>query len=132
MTKKTRPDKEFSVEDLSEALRGARVGVWDWDIPSNYLRWSDVTLNIYGMQAEEFHNSFESFAPRVHPEDRASLQRTIGEAVATRADDFVGNQRVTLPDGSVRWVEGRGRVISDEQGNPGLKALAFKPADQTG
>jgi PAS domain S-box-containing protein len=119
MTKqKTRPDQEFSVEDLTEALRGARVGVWDWDIPSNFLRWSDVTLNIYGMQPEEFHNSFESFAPRVHPEDRESLQRIIGEAIATRADDFVGNQRVTLPDGSIRWVEGRGRVISDEQGNP--------------
>jgi PAS domain S-box-containing protein len=118
MSTKPHPGQEFSVEDLAEALRSARVGVWDWDISNDYLRWSDVTLNIYGMQPEEFDNSFASFTPRVHPEDRESLQRIIGDAIATRADDFVGDQRVTMPDGSVRWVEGRGRVITDEQGNP--------------
>jgi two-component system, cell cycle sensor histidine kinase and response regulator CckA len=108
----------FSFEDLTEALRGARVGVWDWDMRSNYLRWSEETYALYGMQVDEFDNTFDSFAPRVHPEDRESLRRTIEHAIATRADDFVGSQRVILPDGRTRWVEGRGRVITDENGQP--------------
>jgi two-component system, cell cycle sensor histidine kinase and response regulator CckA len=118
MTTKTRPNQAFSAEDLTEALRGARVGVWDWDIPSNFLRWSDETLHIYGMRAEDFHNSFESFMPRVHPDDRVSLSRIVNDALAARSDDFVGNHRVLLPDGGVRWVEGRGRVINDADGKP--------------
>lgn len=118
MTIKTPPSPAFSAEDLATALGGARVGVWDWDIPSNYLRWSAETLAIYGMQPAEFHNSFESFMPRVHPEDQASLQKTIEAALAAGSDDFVGNHRVLMPDGSLRWVEGRGRVISDANGTP--------------
>jgi PAS domain S-box-containing protein len=118
MTTKTRPSPAFSADDLTEALRGARVGVWDWDIPGDYLRWSDETLKIYGMRAEDFHNSFESFMPRVHPDDRVSLGNTIAAALATGSDDFGGNHRVILPDGAVRWVEGRGRVINDADGKP--------------
>lgn len=118
MTTKTPPSPAFSAEDLATALSGARVGVWDWDIPSDHLRWSAETLAIYGMQPEEFHNSFESFMPRVHPEDRLSLQQTIEAALATGADDFVGHHRALMPDGSLRWIEGRGRVISDANGKP--------------
>ncbi len=92
--------------------------MWDWDITSNFLRWSPETYELYGMRVDEFDNTFESFAPRVHPEDRESLRRTIEQALATCADDFVGNQRVLLPDGSMRWVEGRGRVITDQDGKP--------------
>lgn len=58
MTTSTRPSQAFSVEDLTEALRSARIGVWDWDIPGNLLRWSDVSLKIYGMQPEDLDNSF--------------------------------------------------------------------------
>ncbi len=115
-TKKT--PSALSFEDLTEALRGARVGVWDWDMTSNYLRWSEETYNLYGMEVDEFDNTFESFAPRVHPEDRENLRRTLEHAIATRADDFVGSQRVIFPDGSLHWVEGRGRVITDDNGQP--------------
>lgn len=44
--------------------------------------------------------------------------RRSATTLATGSDDFAGNHRVVLPDGGVRWVEGRGRVISDEDGKP--------------
>jgi PAS domain S-box-containing protein len=99
-------------------MRSARVGVWDWDIVTNHLRWSDEMLRLYDMQASEFNNTFECFMPRVVPEDLADVQRTIEQALATRADDFEGVHRITLSDGKIRWIEGRGRVISDANGTP--------------
>ncbi len=115
---KMSPSELFSVADLLEALEGAKVGVWDWDMATNYLRWSDVTLRLYGMERHEFNNTFESFLPRVLPEDQLSFQRTIENAIATRSPGFDGTQRVRQPDGSLRWLEGRGRVITNADGQP--------------
>ena len=111
-------DEQFSSRDLIHAMRSARVGVWDWDIVTNHLRWSDEMLRLYAMEASEFNNTFECFMPRVLPEDLAEVQRSIEQAIATRADDFEGVHRIVLPDGKIRWIEGRGRVISDANGNP--------------
>ncbi|HSI03876.1 MAG TPA: ATP-binding protein, partial [Myxococcota bacterium] len=54
---------------------------------------------------------------RVHPDDAPLL-----EAALTRAHDtgafFDPIYRIVRPDGSIRWIANRGRVISDEKGEP--------------
>ncbi|MDX2024405.1 MAG: PAS domain-containing protein [Deltaproteobacteria bacterium] len=108
----------FPVEDLNEALRSAGVGVWSWDIATNVIRWSDVTHRIYDVTPEQFTGEYASFAARIHPDDRQRVEQTIADAVRGLRQDYTIEHRLILPANDVRWVEGRGRVVSDQQGRP--------------
>ena len=53
----------------------------------------------------------------IHPEDRdyvlESLRKTLQEGTEHRIE-----YRIVLPDGTVRWVEGRGKLVRNEEGRP--------------
>ncbi len=112
----SRPDDDFPVEDLKEALRSAGVGIWTWKIATGALRWSDMTLSIFELRPDEFRGDFESFMSRVHPDDRKQVQTVIGDAVSNMTQDFLIEHRLLLPDGRVKWLEGRGRVVAAADG----------------
>lgn len=109
---------EFPVDDLQEALRGAGVGIWTWDIASGAIRWSDITLGIYELAPGEFGGTFDAFAAKLHPEDRQRVNDAIQNAVATLQQDYVIEHRLLFPDGRIKWLEGRGRVVAGADGKP--------------
>ena len=100
---------------LAEAQRLAHVGSWEWDVPSNTVAWSDELYRIFGRTPEEFENTYESFLRFVHPEDRQFVQKTIQKAYET-GQPFAFEHRLVRPDGSVRVLQARGEVFTDESG----------------
>jgi two-component system, cell cycle sensor histidine kinase and response regulator CckA len=109
---------EFRTEDLREALSSAQVGVWLWDIGTERLSWSEVTYAIFEMSPKELAGSFDAFLSRVHPDDRDSLTHAVQTAVEATRQDFAAEHRLLFPDGRVKWVEGRGRVMVSPTGEP--------------
>lgn len=106
------------LEIFKEAARSAQVGVWLWDVKSGEILWSETTLEIYGVQESEFDGSFESLLGRVHPDDRNLLIQKVDHALENVEQDYRIEHRILTPGGSVRWIEGRGRVIVDDDGVP--------------
>ena len=104
-------------ERMRFALEAAAVGIWDMDYTTGVIRWSEILESQYGLAAGTFGGTFEAFTERIHPADRELVQRTIGKAMKS-GDDFSVEHRVILPDGTVRWLSGAGRVHLDRQGNP--------------
>jgi len=102
---------------LAQAEQVAGMGGWLWDIPTNTVTWSDQLYRIYGIQDEDFSASFEGYLDRVHPEDRELAQRTVQKALNDH-QPFEFDQRIVLPDGTVRFLHARGEVILNEQGQP--------------
>ncbi len=70
---------------------------------------------IYGVPAGTFDGTFATYQGLIHPEDRDTVQRAVREAVAEASGHHV-EHRVVHPDGTVRWVEGWGRVLQDDDG----------------
>jgi signal transduction histidine kinase len=61
--------------------------------------------------------TYESFLEVVHPDDRDRMRRAVVQALAD-ARPFALDHRAVSPDGRVRWVHGRGRVVLDASGRP--------------
>ncbi|MDY0305274.1 MAG: histidine kinase dimerization/phosphoacceptor domain -containing protein [Desulfovibrionaceae bacterium] len=57
-----------------------------------------------------------SFAELIHPEDRARVERFLGEQESRGRDGFVQEYRILLPDGAVRWVEDHTVIERDGAG----------------
>jgi PAS domain S-box-containing protein len=104
-----------SEERLRFALDAAHMGTWDWDVGANTIQWSDNLASIHGLPSETFDGAFASYEREIHPEDRARVLASIRRAVEEDVPHDV-EYRIVAPDGSVRWVEGKGRVKRDEAG----------------
>ena len=112
---RVRQELRASRDQLTLALDAARMGTWDWDVAGGRLEWSGGLEAIHGMEPGSFDGTFESFVSAVHPDDRERLQSAIAAALE-RHGPFEVEFRVVARDGSIRWVGGEGRVVTDAQG----------------
>ncbi|NND03342.1 MAG: SpoIIE family protein phosphatase [Acidimicrobiia bacterium] len=92
------------------------IGTWTWDPAAGTVSWDNASHHIYGLTYGSFDGKFESFIAMVHPDDRDEVLRVISEVAATGGDYSV-RHRIVTPSGEVRWIEGQGR-ISTENGVP--------------
>ncbi|HVL59434.1 MAG TPA: ATP-binding protein, partial [Burkholderiaceae bacterium] len=94
---------------LRFALDAAQMGTWDYDLLAQTVRWSDNLERIHGLPPGTFDGSFGSYEREIHPEDRdrvlASVRRALEQGVPHEVE-----YRIVAPDGTVRWVEGKGQV----------------------
>jgi PAS domain S-box-containing protein len=108
---------EASEARLREAQRVARVGSWEWDVERNTIWWSEEMCSIYGYEAGAAPESYESYLERIHPDDRPYVRRVV-EAAYQNRQPFHMEHRITRPDGSIAFLHGRGRVVTDQDGRP--------------
>ena len=86
---------------LAEAERIARMGSWEWDIPSRRLTCSEGLYEIYGISPDEFDGHYDGGSQYVHPDDREMVEQQMREAVESGA--WVDLEyRIIRPDGRVR------------------------------
>ena len=120
ITERRRIEKEDerSRMRLAEAERIARLGSWEWDIPSNRLTCSEGLFAIYGIEAEEFDGHYEpSNTQYIHPDDRARVETEMAQAVETGTPVDI-EYRIIRPDGRVRRLHSRAELTADAAGNP--------------
>jgi PAS domain S-box-containing protein len=106
---------EASEARLLEAQEVAHIGSWEWDVGRNALWWSAELCRIYGLDAEAAAASYEAFLERVHPDDRAMVRQLVATALGD-GRPFAFDHRIIRPDGSVRTLAARGRVLLDPEG----------------
>ena len=99
---------------LAEAQALARLGFWEWDLPTGRVTWSDEMYRIYGVPPTE-PISFERAVELVDPEDREQIRRNVSQALEDRSDEVPAVEyRVRRPDGTTASLVGRARaVVSD-------------------
>lgn len=107
---------EYSEERLRSAIEIGRLGLWDWDIAGDKIHWSDEHFRMQGYAVGEIVPSYEAWASRLHPEDRAETEAALKKAMADRTD-YARTFRVVHPNGSVHWLSARGRFSYDESGS---------------
>ena len=107
---------EISEERLRFAVEGAGIGTWLWHIPSGTRIWSDISKALFGLPAEA-EISAPEFLTRMHPDDHARWEQAVSQTLQTGADYDI-EFRVLWPDGSVHWVNAKGRTQYDSQGRP--------------
>ena len=105
-----------SGERLRFALEAASMGTWDWDLSTQAVRWSDNLERIHGMAPGTFDGTFSSYEQEIHPDDRVAVLASAQRAIETGVPHEV-EYRMVGPDGTIRWVEGKGRV-EYEDGQP--------------
>ena len=100
-------------ERLNEVEATAQLGSWSWDIEKDVVSWSDELYRIYGLAPQSMPITYEAVLELVHPDDRAELNELV-QRCYQYGEPYVITHQVVLPDGSVRWHQGRGRVVMSD------------------
>ena len=101
---------------LDQTQEVAQVGSWEWTISDNALAWSPELRRIFGLDADA-QPSVEAYFAAIHPDDLAHVQGQIDATVA-RATPMRFEHRIVRPDGTIRWLHCRGRVVLGKDGTP--------------
>jgi len=99
------------------ATRAGKVGVWDWNIISGEFYLDPVIKSFLGYSDEEIPNDLEDWVNYVHPDDRKPVMQACKDCLEGKTPDYIFEHRMIHKDGSIRWVDVRGSVIRDAQGN---------------
>jgi PAS domain S-box-containing protein len=100
---------------LSEAQRLSRTGSFGWRVSTGNILWSEESFRIFQYDRTT-KPTVELILQRVHPEDAALVQQTIGRA-AQDGQDFDFKLRLLMPDGSVKYVHVVAHALNDVSGS---------------
>jgi len=102
--------------DVLSALEAGRVGYWELGLHQATLSASARAKEIFGRAASEALD-YGAWLEAVHPDDQARRKALLERALEQRAD-YDAEYRIQLRGGGLRWVNVRGRVLSDARGRP--------------
>lgn len=118
-TAKIQPDNKLEQFHLKLALDAANLGIWEWNLQTGEVRWSDNVEQIIGLK-NKFDGKAQTYLNSIIEEDREFVAHTINDAIKNKID-FAVEHRVVLKGDTIRWIEGNGKVIFNEAG----KALSL-------
>ena len=105
-----------SEQRLRLALDAGQMGSWEWNVRSGQVTWSPEIEAIHGLEPGTFVGTFAAYRKDIHPDDWEEVQRSICRT-PEQGEHHV-EYRVVRADGSIRWVEERGKVFGDGSGMP--------------
>ena len=105
----------FSEARLRLALESARASIWEWNVKTNMLKWSDEITTLPVLEIVNREESYESWRALVHAEDRDTLDKTAEQA--TNSEQRIAVEfRITDAGGVIHWMLLRGCVGRVEEG----------------
>lgn len=106
-----------SEANLAKAQHIAQLGYWDWHIQENTLFWSDQVYRIFDLAPTILPPTYDDFLSHVHPDDRARVEKAVGQSLTTHAPYSIAH-RIVRRDGTYRVVNEQGEVSFDDDGRP--------------
>jgi PAS domain S-box-containing protein len=107
-------------ERLRLATEAGNIGIWEWDVGTDTIIWSDRIWDIHGVDRDTFVLNVENYGALIHPDDSPALWSHVETALAHNSG-FSMEFRALHPNGSVRWLATWARV--DREGPDGRQRL---------
>lgn len=123
-------ERSLSIERrrLRDAEFIGRAGSWEWDLITGVITWSDGLFALHGLEPRDFPGGYPEAASRVHPDDRAAVDKAMEKAKRNEPVQF--RYRVSRAvDEETRWFDSRASGVLDENGQ--LTRLVGSVADVT-
>jgi PAS domain S-box-containing protein len=102
-----------SDERFQIAMLATNDALWDWVPGTSVVWWSDGFLRLFGYESETVERTVDFRVGLIHPDDRSTVQRSIGEFLTSDRTIWMEEYRFRRADGSYAWVFDRAYVVRD-------------------
>ena len=105
-----------ATEKLNFALDSAQLGTISFNVATGEVSWDERSRILFGLAAGK-QLPYEEAIELIHPEDRQRVDQQVRSALDRRSDgNFDTEYRISMPDGSIRWIITKGRIYYEGEG----------------
>ena len=101
-----------SEERWKFAIEGAGDGLWDWNVQTGMAYYSPRYKEMLGYADDEIGTTADEWTKRMHPEDAPVVFAALHPFMEGRPGHATFEFRMLCKDGTWRWIQGRGMVVS--------------------
>ena len=105
-----------SQERYDLAALASNDGLWDWDLETGHLFYSNRWNDMLGMDADESLDNVALWFDRIHPEDQEIVKAALIQHLKGASDKLEIEYRVRKQNEQYIWVHTRGLAARDASG----------------
>lgn len=95
------------------AIIASNDGLWDVNLKTNKIFFSNKWLNMFGYKRDEIQN-FKEWLTLVHEDDKPEVLKKFSKHVEGQSEHFICEYRLRDKRGDYKWVLVRGKAFIDE------------------
>jgi len=105
-----------SEERFSLVISASEQGIWDWNVETNEVFFSEQWKRQIGYEDNEIENNFNSWVELLHPDDKESCQLAVQNYLNNPVEHFILEFRFRYKDGSYRLIHNKASSVKNEDG----------------
>jgi hypothetical protein len=105
-----------SEERFKLVARAVSDVVWDWNLVTDKLWWSDGIQTTFGYVPTEIEPGIESWTSHIHPDERSRVVDGIHRAIDAGEESWAEEYRFQCKAGGYALVQDRGFILRDATG----------------
>jgi PAS domain S-box-containing protein len=110
---------EETNEQMELVMESTSIGIWDWNIKSNEMKFNQAWANILGYELEELktENMDDWYRHNCHPEDFRKSTKLLEEHWKSSSNQHSCELRMRHKQGHWVWIIDVGKVVSRTEDN---------------
>ncbi len=106
-----------SEQRLELALKGADLGLWDWNLQTDEVVFNERRMEMLGYSLDDLDIDVKSWGDLIHPDDKQRVMDAFYAHFEGVTSSYETEHRVQTKSGEWKWILDRGRVVErDAQG----------------
>jgi PAS domain S-box-containing protein len=114
--KKTEKALKQSEERYALVMDASEQGIWDWNVETNEVFYSQQWKKQIGYNDDELKNDFATWIEHLHPEEAEYCQTAVISYLKEPVAHFVLEFRFRHKDGTYRWIHNKAASLKNKDG----------------
>ena len=94
------------------AIEGNSDGMWDWDLTTDKVFYSDQWKNLLGFSDNEISDDLKEWEKRVHSDDKEKAELDINNHIIGKTEYYKNEHRLLCKNNTYKWVLDKGKIVS--------------------
>jgi PAS domain S-box-containing protein len=107
-----------SEERLRRITEATQDALWEIDLKTNQLWWSEGARPLFGLIPSERQIGLDDWYEHIHPDDVDRVRSRFEDFMKSDADDWADEYRFRRADGFYVYIHDRGCKFRDDRGTP--------------
>lgn len=112
-SKKLEQKLEEAVQRFNFAMKAATDGLWDWNLETNEIYYSENWKKMLGYEDHELENEFAVWERLTHPDDHKEAFRRLDSYLAGKSDRFHMEMRMKHKNGEWKYILSRAQLFQN-------------------
>jgi PAS domain S-box-containing protein len=105
-----------SEERYAHVIEASEQGIWDWNVETNEVFYSEQWKKQIGYNDHELKNEFNTWVEHLHPDEKEYCRNAVHSYLNQPVEHFILDFRFRHKDGTYRWIHNKAASLKNNEG----------------